>query len=68
MRKVTLHNSLGRSLPLTTSVVVAAQQPDTGMVDLGNGVSVAHDELVVLSGTRKERRLQRKKLLKVKRK
>jgi hypothetical protein len=64
MRKVTLHSSLGRSLPLTTSVVMAAQQPDTGMVDLGDGVSIARDELVVLQGNRNQRRLQRKALLK----
>lgn len=64
MRKVTLANSLGRSLPLTTSVVMAAQQPDSGMVDIGGGVSIARDEMVELTGNRNQRRLQRKRLLK----
>lgn len=66
MRKVTLHNSLGRSLPMSTAAVIAAQQPDTGMVDLGNGVSIARDELVELKGSRNQRRLQRKALLRAK--
>ena len=64
MRKVTLANSLGRSLPLTTSVVMAAQQqPDT--INIG-GEEVPAGELVVLKGNRNQRRLQRKALLRAK--
>lgn len=64
MRKVTLANSLGRSLPLTTSVVMAAQQqPDT--INIG-GEEVPAGELVVLQGNRNQRRLQRKALLRAK--
>lgn len=61
MRKVSLANSLGRSLPLTTSVVMAAQkQADT--INIG-GEEVPASELVVLTGSRNQRRLQRKALL-----
>lgn len=64
MRKVTLANSLGRSLPLTTSVVMAAQQqPDT--INIG-GEEVPAGELVVLQSNRNQRRFQRKALLRAK--
>lgn len=60
MRKVTIANSLGRSLPLTTSVVMAAQAPEMVNID---GEDFPADELVKLVGTRNQRRLQRKALL-----
>lgn len=58
MRKVLAN----RSLPLSTSVVMAAQAfPDTVMI---GDEAVPVDELVVLEGTRNQRRLQRKRLMK----
>lgn len=60
-RKVGLVAGHMRSLPLTTSVVMAAQQ-QTETINIG-GEEVPASELVVLTGSRNQRRLQRKVLM-----
>lgn len=72
MRKVSLANSLGRSLPLTTSVVIAAQQEPEAkpaeMLTIAPGVEYPIDYLFQeLNGNRTQRRVRLKELRRGKR-
>lgn len=71
MRKVTLANSLGRSLPLTTAVVMKAQQEaeplPVEILAIAPGVEYPIDYLgQELSGNRQQRRVRLKELRRAK--
>lgn len=62
MRKIALIAGHSRSLPLATHVVMGAQEPAKNEVMIG-GELIPANELVELTGSRNQRRLQRKALL-----